>query len=199
MTYSSSNPSFAPFVGLLTLLPCHSVIPAVLLYDPCLLGSFWACCILSLYLIPVAQYYHWASIHTILGFLDPFLCFWASLAHLFLLGIHDPFPFLGHSQPILLSWAFATFFGLSWLKLPHPLLLGFMGFPPAPYSLNSLFRASLVHSFLFSFSYNVHEFTTSFLLAPLGLLAFFKAHLLFSKPMIHYSCHSGIMAFFLIY
>ena len=72
VAYSFSNPSFAPFIGLLALLPCHSVIPAVLLYDPCLLGSFWACYILSLCLIPVAQYYHCASIHTILGFLDPF-------------------------------------------------------------------------------------------------------------------------------
>ena len=72
VAYSFSNPSFAPFVGLLALLPCQSVIPTMLLYDPCLLGSFWACCILSLCLILVVRYYHWPSIHTILSFIDPF-------------------------------------------------------------------------------------------------------------------------------
>ena len=129
VAFSFSNPSFAPFIGLLALLPYHFVIPAMLLYDPCLLDSFWACCKLSLCLILVAQYYHWASTHTILGFLDPFHCFWASLAHLILLGIPDPFPFLGHHRPILLPWAFAKSFGIPRPKLPYPLLLGFMGFP----------------------------------------------------------------------
>ena len=161
MAFSFSNPSFAPFIGLLALLPCHFVIPAVLLYDPCLLGSFWACCKLSLCLILVAQYYHWASTHTILGFLDPFHCFWAPLAHLILLGIPDPFPFLGHNRPILLPWAFAKSFGIPRPKLPYPLLFGFMGFPS--YSLNSLIRAYLAHSCLLSILYNAHRFTTSFL------------------------------------
>ena len=47
--FSFSNPFFAPFVGLLALLPRHSVIPTVLLFNLCLLGLFWACCKLSLY------------------------------------------------------------------------------------------------------------------------------------------------------
>ena len=161
VAYSFSNPSFAPFVGLLALLPCHFVIPIMLLYDPCLLDSFWACYKLSLCLILVAQYYHWASTHTILGFLDPFHCLWASLAHLILLDIPNPFPFLGHNRPILLPWAFAKSFGIPRPKLPYPLLLGFMGFPS--YSLNSLFQAYLAHSCLLSILYNAHRFTTSFL------------------------------------
>ena len=196
VAYSFSNPSFAPFVGLLALLPCHFVIPIMLLYDPCLLGSFWACYILSLCLIPEAQYYHWASIHIILDFLDPFHCFWASLAHLILLGILNPFPFLRYPQPILLPWAFAKSFGLSQPKLPYPLLLEFMGFPSTPYLLNSLLRTSLAYSCLLSISYNVLGFTTFFLWAPLDPLAFFEAHLLFSRPMIYYSCHLGLMVFF---
>ena len=95
--------------------------------------------------------------------------------------------------------AFLQSFGLSRSKLPYPLLSWFMGFPSTPYSLNSLLHAFLAHSCLLSFSYNAHVFTTSFLWTPLGPLAFFEAHLLFSRPMIHYSCHSGIMVFFPIY
>ena len=40
VSFSFFNPSFALFIGLLALLPCHSVIPVMLLYGPCLLGSF---------------------------------------------------------------------------------------------------------------------------------------------------------------
>ena len=129
----------------------------------------------------------------------PISSFWASSAHFLSSGILDPFPFLGHPWPILFPWAFAKSFGLPRSKLPYPLLLGFMGFPSTPYSLNLLLWASLAHSRLLSISYNAHGFITSFLWAPLGLLAFFEAHLLFSKPMIHYFCHSGLMVFFPIY
>ena len=89
--FSFSNPFFAPFVSLLTLLPCHFITLAMLLYDQCLLGLFWTYCMLSLYLIPMAQYYHWASIHAILGFLGLFHRFQASLAHFISLGILGPF------------------------------------------------------------------------------------------------------------
>ena len=129
----------------------------------------------------------------------PILSFWAFSAHFLSFGSLSLFPFLGHPRPILLPWAFAKSFGLPRLKLPYPLLLGFINFPSTPYSLNSLHQAFLAHSCLLSFSYNAHVFTTSFLWTPLGPLAFFEAHLLFSRPMIHYSCHSGIMVFFPIY
>ena len=89
-----SNPFFALFVGLLALLPCYSVILAVLLFDSCLLGLFfWAYCMLSLCLILVAKYYHWASDHAILGLLGSFHRFRASLAHFIILGILGPFKF----------------------------------------------------------------------------------------------------------
>ena len=71
-------------------LPCHSAIPALVLFDPCLLGLFWACYMLFFHLIPVAQYYYQASIHTILGFLNPFHCLHASSAHFFLFGPPRP-------------------------------------------------------------------------------------------------------------
>ena len=95
--------------------------------------------------------------------------------------------------------AFLQSFGLSRSKLPYPLLSWFMGFPSTLYPLNSLLWAPLAHSCLLSISYNARGFTTSFLWALLGPLAFFEAHLLFSWSMIHYSCHSDLMVFFSIY
>ena len=38
------SPFFAPSIILLPFLPCHSAISAVVLFDPCLLGLFWASC-----------------------------------------------------------------------------------------------------------------------------------------------------------
>ena len=73
---------FLPFFAdWLILLSCHPDVPIMLLFDLCLLGLFWACCMLSLCLILVTQYYHWAFTHAVLGFLGPF-------------------HFLGHPQPI---------------------------------------------------------------------------------------------------
>ena len=76
--------------------------------------------------------------------LCPILFFWASSAH----------------SNSLLLWAFAKSFGLPRPKLPHPLLLGFMGFSSTPYSLNSILQASLAHS-CFSTSHIAHGFAIS--------------------------------------
>ena len=103
--FSFSNPFFTPFVSLLAFLPCHYVILAMLLFDSCLLGFFWVCYMFSLCLIPVARYYHWASIHAILGFPNPnyhILHFWG-------LWAFPPTPYSLNS----LLWAF----------LAHPYLL----------------------------------------------------------------------------
>ena len=107
---------------LLALLPCYSIILTMLLFDPCLLGLFWAYYMLFLCLILVAQYYHWASIHTILGFLDPFHCLQASLAHLILLSILGPFSFPGHPRPIPILYS-------------HGPLLNLLGFPGPNYHI----------------------------------------------------------------
>ena len=47
---------FAPSVGLLVFLPHHSTVPTVVLFDLCLLGLFWACCMLFFYLIMVTHH-----------------------------------------------------------------------------------------------------------------------------------------------
>ena len=120
MGFSFSNPFLTLFASPLIILPCHLIIPAMLLFNLCLLGLFWACCILSFSSIPVAQHYHWAS--TILGFLGPFHCFRASLAHFILLSILDPFHLLGHPRPIPILHS-------------HGLLLSLLGFPGPNYHI----------------------------------------------------------------
>ena len=124
----------------MTLLSCHPIIHAMLLFDLCLLGLFWACYMLSFYSILVAQHYHWACSHVVLGFLGPFHHFWAPLAHFILLGHPQTasFPWASptHSNPPF-PWIFAKSFGLLRSKLPYPLLPEFIGFSTNPYLLNS--------------------------------------------------------------
>ena len=96
MGFSLLNPLFSPSVNFLAFLPCHSVIPAVVLFDSCLLGLFWASCMFFFHLITVTQSCHWAYIHATSGLLDPFHCLQASFAHFFLLR---------HSRTIFFLWA----------------------------------------------------------------------------------------------
>ena len=193
MGFSFSNSFFTPFVSLLAFLSFHSVIPTVLLFDSCLLGLFWAYCMFSLYLIPMAWYYHWASIHAVLGLLGPFHRFWGFLSPFISLGILGPFHFLGNPRPIPVLHSHGLL--LSLLGFPnlnyHILYFwGLWAFPPTPYSLNSLLWASLAHTCLLSISHN----TMSLLFLSLDS---FEALLLFLRPIIHYSCHSDLMVFIL--
>ena len=116
------NPSLKFFAGRLTLLSCHPIIHAMLLFDLCLLGLFWACCMLSFCSIPIAQYYHWAHTHDVLGFLCPFHCFRAPLAHFILLDILSPFHFLRHPWPIPILHS-------------HEFLLNLLGFSSPSYHI----------------------------------------------------------------
>ena len=139
--FSFPNPLFTPFAGLLTLLPHYSVIPTVILFNPCLLDLFWACCMLSLCLIPMAQYYHRVSVHVVSGFFGPFHYFWASLAYFCHLGIINPFPFFGHPRPIPILYFHGPLLSLLDFTGPNYRILYFWGLwaiPPTPYSLNSL-------------------------------------------------------------
>ena len=190
------------FTGLLALLPCHSIISVVLLFDPYLLGLFWAYCMFFLFLILVAQYYYWASIHAVLGFLGPFHCFWASLAHFISLGILGPFHFLRHPRPIPILYSYGPLIIL--LGFPdtdyHILYSwGLWAFLPTPYSLNSLLWASLAYPCLLFTSHNAHRFATSFFGLLWARLLSLRPFCYFLSPMVYYSCHLGLMVFFLIY
>ena len=99
------------------------------------------------------------------GFLGPFLPSWASSAH-----SNFAFP-----------WVFANFFELPW---PNYHILYFWSSWALHQSFTHLlhyFGPSLAHS-CFPYCPWVYYF---FLWASLGPLAFFEAHLLFFRPIIH--------------
>ena len=115
--FSIFSPFFAPSIILLSFLPYHFAIPAVVLFDLCLLCLFWAYCKFLSQLLTMTQYGHWIYTHATLGFFDLLHCLWASLAHFFLLGHPWPISFLRHPRPISNSaflWAFTNSFGFPW-------------------------------------------------------------------------------------
>ena len=120
--FPSTIRSLPFFASRLILLSCHPDVPAMLLFDLCLLGLFWAYCMLFLCSILVTQYYHWAFTHAVLGFLGPFHSFRAFLTHFILLGILGPFHFFGHPRPIPILHS-------------HELLLIILGFPGPNYHI----------------------------------------------------------------
>ena len=122
MGLSFFNPSLNLFAGRLTLLPCHPVVPNMLVFYLYLPSLFWACYMLSFYSIPVAQYYHWACTHVVLGFLGPFYHLRAPLGHFVLLDILGSFHFFRHPRPIPILHS-------------HGLLLIFLGFPSPSYHI----------------------------------------------------------------
>ena len=160
MGFSLLNPLFAPFVNLLAFLSCHSVIPAEVLFDLCLLGLFWACYMLFFHLIIVIHYCNWAYIHATLGLLDSFHCLRASLAHFFLLRHPRPifFPWapLAHSNSAF-PWVFANSFGLPWPNYHILYLWGLWAFRQPLTHLLHHFRPALAHSCF----HTAHGFTTS--------------------------------------
>ena len=163
--FSFTNPFLTLFASRLIHLSCHPVIPAMLLFNLWLLGLFWACCMLSFCPIPIAQHYHWASTHAVLGYLGTFHHSLASLAYFILLVILSPFHLLRHPQPIPILHSHGLLLSILGFPDPNYHILYFRGlwaFPPTPYLLNFLLWASLAHSCLLFVSHNAHGFTTSF-------------------------------------
>ena len=106
--FSPFSPFFALFVVLLPFLPYHSVIPIVVLFDPCLLGLFG-----------LASY---SSLNVVIGFI--LMLFWAFLTHYIACGLLCPISFfltiLGPFSNYAFPWAFTNSFGLSY---PNYLIL----------------------------------------------------------------------------
>ena len=113
--FSLFNSFFAHSVDLLAFLPCHYVIPAMVLLGLCLLCFFWACCMLSL-LLKYSGLVLSLGLHScFFGLFNPFHCLRVSLANFFLLGHPRPISFprasLAHSNSIF-PCVFAKSFGL---------------------------------------------------------------------------------------
>ena len=93
----------APSITLLPFLPYHSVIPAVVLFDPCLLGLFWAYCMF---------FFQWLSI--VIGFI--LILLWAFLIHYIACRLICPISFflniLGPFSNSTFPWVFTNSFGL---------------------------------------------------------------------------------------
>ena len=100
-------PLFSPFfthsVILLSFLSYHSAIPAVVLFDSCLLGLFWAYCLF---------FSQWLSM--VIRFI--LMLLWAFLTHYIACGLICPISFflgiLGPFSNSAFSWAFTYSFRL---------------------------------------------------------------------------------------
>ena len=145
-SFNSALISFHPcFVGWSILLPCHYIVPTMILFNFRLMAFLWACHVLFLPSVYVTQYFYWlilTSSWAPLAYSIPFghsrliSFFWASSARFIPWGI------LGPTYSFLLLtflWAFAKTFGLPWpnyhilyfwvywpLNQPH-LLIHFFG------------------------------------------------------------------------
>ena len=95
--FSPFSPFFALSIILLPLLPCHSAIPAVVSFDPYLLGLLGQLLILLL----MTQYGHWFLYSCYFGlFLTHYTACELFCPISFFLSILGPFAFLGYHRPI---------------------------------------------------------------------------------------------------
>lgn len=171
-------------------LPYHSTIPAVMLFDPSLLGFFGLAAYSSL---NDSIWSFGLCITLLMGSFVSFISSWASLAHLLSLG------FLGHFSNSVFSWAFTNSFGLPWSNY---LILHPWGSWARHQPLT--FFACITSGLLWPILASLHHILPMGLLllslrAPLGLLASSRPICLFYRPMIHYSCHLGLMVFLSTY
>ena len=160
----------------------------------------WACCMLSFCQIPVAQFYHWACTHVVLGFLGPFHRFWAPLSHLFSLGRPRPVCFPWASSALFLTSHYHELL-LTSLGFSGPTTLfsslGLMGLPSTPYFLRfNYFGPAAAYSHFFT-SYTTHGLLFLSFRALLSPFTSSRPICLSHGPVIHYSRCLGLMGFLL--
>ena len=100
------SPLFAPFIGLPVFLPCHYVIPAMALFDPCLLGLIRPTVYSSLNWLQCPN----MAIEFILMLLSAFLIHYITCGLIWPISLS-----LGNLDPFSNSafpWAFTNSFGL---------------------------------------------------------------------------------------
>ena len=184
--FSSFNPLFCSFLqSCYHFLPYRSIIPTVMLFDLSLLGLFGPAAYSSL------NDLIWSFglfITLLAGSFVPFFP-WASLAHLLSLG------FLGPFSNSTFPRAFTNSFRLPW---PNYLILHPWGLWAChqPLTFFTCITSGLLR----------HILTFLHHILPMGLLLLSFQALLgpfaslgpiysFYGPMIHYSCHLGLMVF----
>ena len=152
--------------GRLTLLPCHLVIPTMLLFDLCQLGLFLGLLYAFLLLNSSSPVLSLGLYSCFFGLPWPISSLLSSLAHFILLGIPDLFHFLGHPWPIPILHSHGLL--LSILSFPSPsyhiiYFRGLQAFPPTPIYLIPSF--GFLQPILACFP---------FLIMPMGLLLLFS-------------------------
>ena len=183
--------SFVPFCNLATI-SCRTTLLFLLCHYLTL--ACWASLGLLLILLLMTQCGH-------LGFILHSL--WALLSYLFPLG---------HPWPICFPWASLAIFltlcshGLLLIPLDFSglitlsFILGVHRLAINPLlSLLALLRACCGLFSFFYITYYPWVWYFSLSRAPLGLFASSRPICLFYRPMIHYSCHLGLMVFLSIY
>ena len=110
------------------------------------------------------------------------------------LGILGPF----HFFPILHSHRLLLNLLSSFDSITTSLPLGLLAFEPIPF-INSFLWAPPAHFCFLFISHDSHGAYYFILWGFLGLFAFSGATLLFFRPVDHYSCHSDLMVFTLLF
>ena len=188
-SYLAHVPFCPVSMGWLVLLPCHCIAPTMI--SPIL--------VLPLSLQAEAPASPFFTFFLLLGFTGQHSC-WASLFHA--LGFLGPFHssgFLGlfssSSLPLSLPWVFTKSFGLPW---------------PNYHILTSYYLSSYPTNLLIHFLDFPGPFTSFLCLTiPIGLLpsffglpqpiCFFLATYYFCGPVDHYSYHSSLLVFTLLF
>ena len=123
-----------------------------------------------------------------------------SLAHFISLGILDLLHSFGQPWPIPFlhfHWFLLNFLS-SFDSITTSLPLGLLAFKPIPF-INSFLWAPPAHFCFLFISHDSHGAYYFILWGFLGLFAFSGATLLFFRPVDHYSCHSDLMVFTLLF
>ena len=149
--------------------------PAIPLHHSCykvvLLQTGWASLGLPFILPLMAQQGHWFLCYIISGLPCP-ICF--------------PLGFLGFFPNFALPWAFTEFFELPW---PNYII-------PHPWGSWACHQPLTFFTFItFSTSYTAYGLLFLSFRAPLSLFTSSRLICLSHVPMIHYSCHLGLMGF----
>ena len=135
-----------------------------------------------------------------MGFSGQHSCWAISFYALGFLGPFHSSSFLGpfsSSLPLSLPWVFAKSFGF-----PNPITtslpFGFIGLYANHMNLLIPFLGFPDSFYFFSISYNYHGFTPSFFGLPQTICFFLATHYI-CEPIDHYSYHSGLMFFTLLF
>ena len=183
------SPLFCSF-----LQSCISCFTILLFMLWCyLIQACWASLGLLLILLSITQYDHWSFYYMACRLLRPIY---------FLLDVLGPFTFLRHPLPFLILHPHR--FLLTPFGLPRPNYFILHPWGSWAYYQPLIFFACIASGLLWPILTLLHHILPMGLLllsfwTPLGPFASSRPICLFYEPIIHYSCHLGLMVFLSTY